>query len=714
MRRIFVILFVCLSTLGFTQTATITGKVVDPSTSNQAINTKLQMELVGCSGNSPRVNGTALIWPVIKKYDTDASGNASGTIYRSDYITCGTSTASNKWRMTVIQNGQAGPPCDVRITTTTFDATQPNCLNAQPTIAAPTDTAIWAKLDSTNTPFTGNTLVTKLNYIRFADQFASIQAAITDASTTGAVLIPPSYALTDSYTNPNNIPIIDLRGGETAYRGYVSPKDFGAKWDGTTDDSTAIQAAITYAISTRACVILPVGTAVFATTLNMNSTTNGVCMKGQGNHATLASKSVLKYTGSGDALLLSNGTGFIYGSYWDNFAILAGANATSAVHGTNVSEGVFNRVGIWSDGTHQFTHGWFGTGWNINFWDKWIVANVTNAVRFTHSAQANTAGDFFRHGNTFQVTNVFNLDGQLNQLVDTDGWHETQNVVLLVDDTTNATSFVNVRFSGSRFTFNGSLATYPDSLVMKVNNVAGNAMTLHQVGFDGVGAFWSNAIAYPFSITFANATSTGWLGIGGESSFIGANTGLITTSTVSGAQLKFRGGGLESLNSSFAALSTLVGGSGAQYVGLESSTGLNINGVATIDTTGKGTFGNGLTMGGSFILGATGHLLFNNTAPTISSGFGTSPTIATNNGTAAFSVNVGTGGTATNGVIGLPTATNGWNCSCVDITTQSTTVFYCKQKATATTSATIANYNTAGAEAAWVASDIVQVSCFAR
>jgi len=108
------------------------------------------------------------------------------------------------------------------------------------------------------------------------------------------------------------------------------------------------------------------------------------------------------------------------------------------------------------------------------------------------------------------------------------------------------------------------------------------------------------------------------------------------------------------------------------------------------------------------------NLLISATAPTISSGFGTSPSIATNNGTAAFTVNVGTGGTATSGVIGLPTATNGWNCFCTDITTNSSTVFACKQTASSTSSATIGNFNTSAAAAAWVASDILSVSCFAR
>ena len=103
-----------------------------------------------------------------------------------------------------------------------------------------------------------------------------------------------------------------------------------------------------------------------------------------------------------------------------------------------------------------------------------------------------------------------------------------------------------------------------------------------------------------------------------------------------------------------------------------------------------------------------------NTAPTISSGFGTSPSIANSNGSAAFTVNVGTGGAATSGVIGLPVAANGWNCFCQDITTFSTTVFVTRQTASATNSCTVGNFNTSAAAAAWAASDILSCIALAR
>jgi hypothetical protein len=103
----------------------------------------------------------------------------------------------------------------------------------------------------------------------------------------------------------------------------------------------------------------------------------------------------------------------------------------------------------------------------------------------------------------------------------------------------------------------------------------------------------------------------------------------------------------------------------------------------------------------SYFIGGT--LLLSGNAPTISSGFGTSPSIVNSNGPGAFTVNVGTGGVATSGVIGLSTATTGWNCFVIDRTNNTVT----RETATTTTSVTLT------AAAAWAASDILQVSCFA-
>jgi hypothetical protein len=113
------------------------------------------------------------------------------------------------------------------------------------------------------------------------------------------------------------------------------------------------------------------------------------------------------------------------------------------------------------------------------------------------------------------------------------------------------------------------------------------------------------------------------------------------------------------------------------------------------------------------LTGVAGHILTSPTAPTISSGFGTTPTIASQNGTSSFSVNVGTGGTATSGVITLPTAVNGWSCFASDV--GATPTGRTEPTAMTTTSVTLTNFSrTTGLAVAWTASEIIQVSCFAN
>ena len=102
---------------------------------------------------------------------------------------------------------------------------------------------------------------------------------------------------------------------------------------------------------------------------------------------------------------------------------------------------------------------------------------------------------------------------------------------------------------------------------------------------------------------------------------------------------------------------------------------------------------------------------FSTQAPTVASGFGTAPSVVASNGTAAFTVNVGTGGTAATGVVTLPAAVHGWACSINDITTISVAVTRTRVTATTTTSVTVGNYTDLSASGPWAASDVLQFQC---
>ena len=87
----------------------------------------------------------------------------------------------------------------------------------------------------------------------------TLQAAVSAAGTSGAVEIPPAYAGTDSFTNPNGVYVTDLRprGAQQFER---SVKEFGAVCDGTTDDTSALQTALNYAQTHGVALTIPQGT----------------------------------------------------------------------------------------------------------------------------------------------------------------------------------------------------------------------------------------------------------------------------------------------------------------------------------------------------------------------------------------------------------------------------------------------------------------------
>ena len=125
---------------------------------------------------------------------------------------------------------------------------------------------------------------------------------------------------------------------------------------------------------------------------------------------------------------------------------------------------------------------------------------------------------------------------------------------------------------------------------------------------------------------------------------------------------------------------------------------------------GPGAF-TSLTNSGGYT--QNGKLLLSSTAPVIASGFGTSPSIVNSNGTASFAVNVGTGGTATSGVLTLPAATTNWNCAVVNPLSGAGTLT--QQSAHTSTSVTLTNYTiSTDVAVAWTASYVIELNCAAK
>lgn len=197
---------------------------------------------------------------------------------------------------------------------------------------------------------------------------------------------------------------------------------------------------------------------------------------------------------------------------------------------------------------------------------------------------------------------------------------------------------------------------------------------LYSVGADQLGISTGGARSFNF-----NATAGVVEGVD--------STSKLTLNNASGASLNY-------------GVNSITAGNGP--ITLAATTTITLTGTATNISTANSTFQ------------LNGRIVAGNATPTISSGFGTSPSVTAGVNTMAFRVNVGTGGVATTGVIALGiTATTGWNCFCSDITTTTATVDVCKQTASSTTTATIGNFTSGGIAGAWVASDILLVNCTA-
>ena len=119
--------------------------------------------------------------------------------------------------------------------------------------------------------------------------------------------------------------------------------------------------------------------------------------------------------------------------------------------------------------------------------------------------------------------------------------------------------------------------------------------------------------------------------------------------------------------------------------------------------TGTGSISGWINVGNAYVASTT--------APTVSSGFGATPSIPVGTSSHNFTVNVGTGGSATSGVISLShSAPNGWICHAEDTTNSAS--FVEGIVPTSVSTITITNYSrTAGTAIAWTASDVLAVSC---
>lgn len=499
---------------------------------------------------------------------------------------------------------------------------------------------------------------------------------VTTSTGSGSVVLNSSPTLVGSPVAPtatagDNSTKIATTAFVNANQRCISILAEGGNNGGSTDNTSALTAAIAALPSKGGCIFFPAGTYDFASqqTITYPSSQYSLTLEGAGADSTylywpstngfsVAESFAQNSFHLSDLSMTTGGAGV-------GRAILM----TNSVIGGNAAQNDITRV------TFRGADGFAAT-------DYWLAAMNsigTSQVNYTNNAvwgsSANGGNGFVFSGSAttspYYVSN-FNLIGNTftntNTAMQTSGY--ANNISVVGNNCVNssscfgtATGFdTNIQIEGNDFS-GTSYNVYLDTSTISNVTIANNNFIIPN-GITGVNIG-------PSASTVSNVNITG-------NNFVASGTG----TSAYGIQSSIAVAGVSSTGNLF---------KGLQY-GQAFSTSTNI-------TQGDNNFISVSTR-------------YSGTSVSIASGFGTSPTVTSANPPSAFEVNVGTGGTASAGVLTMPyAAQTGWSCVAQDITTRSATVSDTKETAFTTTSVTLGNFNSSTTAAAWAASDNLVVSC---
>lgn len=250
---------------------------------------------------------------------------------------------------------------------------------------------------------------------------------------------------------------------------------------------------------------------------------------------------------------------------------------------------------------------------------------------------------------------------------------------------------VNVGTAGSPVINGGALGS-PSSAGTLPAYTLGGAVTGNSQSITGL------------SYVTATGSTNNSFGPGG----VAAANGTIIIDGGSGA-----GAGARLLYSKNSVATWITGSQSALLGGASTSSNYGWQSVATgniavtfNDTDDTTTFRGGVRLGPNAVLAIDG-----DTAPTATT-FCTSPSIPANNGTSAFTINVGTACASSTGTITLPAAATGWVCDFHNVTTPASNVV--EMTGGSTTTVTMTNYaRTTGLASNWTDSHVIRAKCMA-
>lgn len=303
-------------------------------------------------------------------------------------------------------------------------------------------------------------------------------------------------------------------GGSLAIKGpnpWVDVLAFGAVCDGVTNDYTALMAAAAFAIAQGGILKLPPQACAYSPGLAFTQAIQieGAVEQGDGGGPPVSS---LKYTGTGAALTINNGTSYIYGIHLRNFIINGTAvnNQGAGLVCTYCNQPVIENVFVTSTAapgfltTVDFSNSAGLISHNLQVTNGGVAIKLVNATNMdidTCLLYQNTIG-FLMGGNNLGVFihDCPNIERQ-DYLVD---WDDTfPSATLTFGD--------NIHFERDYIVFDGGAATYPHQQVLHVSSTGTNQLTLRNLIFSD-NTFYCPATycgsTYPFNVAISATTNS--------------------------------------------------------------------------------------------------------------------------------------------------------------------------------------------------------------
>jgi hypothetical protein len=307
----------------------------------------------------------------------------------------------------------------------------------------------------------------------------------------------------------------------------VTAYPYFAKCDGVTDDSVALQAAGNAAIATGNTMQLPEGSTssgnarvcLFGTTLNFTKNSlatlyPSISIRGGGNNGIAT---ILKYTGTGDALVISSGVTdqYIYNVDLENFQLWGAASAPAgrAIVCQYCDQVNIRNVQIFGLQNYVAQVWGFTVGFDLSNNGGTVVSDSTWTDTNVGMKLVNAVNVIVKGGGAGGNNIDFLMGGSNTDVIIRDGWdYERQNFFMDWDDSLVPGSFVaayNIEVLNNYMLLGGS--TWANT-ALKVNNLSTNIFEGQNVVFEGNNIYCSNectASTQPFNLSFSSTTYPG-------------------------------------------------------------------------------------------------------------------------------------------------------------------------------------------------------------